>query len=252
MPKTTKNLKVLPTKQDEESLVKIHDNLPSIPGCFLLIAPPASGKSTIIANCVFNLYNEGKTPFFKRVIWISPTILTDRSLAGVRKLANDPDNDEIEIQLITGEHLNDLEQTIEGIIEYIKDMKEEDKDEGNIRTALIIDDSMCFMQNKIMSQLTRLTSTYRHIGHSLSIFLATQTYKGCPKAIREMASCIIICGNPGGKTRKEICEDMEDIFGDDFEKYLNEVLKTKYNFLMCDMRELKLYECFEKLIYSKN
>jgi hypothetical protein len=252
MPKEKKDLRILPTKQDEESLIKIHENLMSVPCLCLQISPPASGKSTIIVNLVFHLFNNGNEPFFKRVIYVSPTVKTDRSLAGVRKLAEDPDNTEIEIQLITGEHILELEETLKGIIEYLEEMKEEDKEQG-IKTALILDDCMAFMKRSIFkSYLTKLCSTYRHIGHSLSIFIACQCYKGVPKAIREMASAMLFGNGISGKTKAEIFEDMVNVFGDDFPEYFEEATNKKYSYCFCDMREQKIYKNFEKLLYQKN
>lgn len=249
--KSKKSLKILPCVQDEESLINIHDRF-TVPLLFTCISPPASGKSTTIMNIGFNLFNEGSKPFFTRVIYISPTVLTDRSLKGLRDLHDDEDNDQIEIKLITGEHILDLENTLGEIIEYLAEMKAEDKQEDR-KTLIVIDDCMAFMKRNVFkSNLTRLCSTYRHIGYSTSICLAVQSYKGVPKAVRELASGFIFGSGIAGKTKQEICEDMENVFGDDFEEYFNEATRKKYNFCFCDMRQQKIYHNFDKLLYSKN
>lgn len=246
-----KQLKLLQVKKDYTSIVKKHERLPSLPGLIMIAGPPASGKSFLCSNLAFNLYNDDdKHIFFKRVIWISPTVWDDGGLKGVRDLANNEDNDKIEIQLLPprGENLN-LEIVIDEVINYLKDMRDEDKENG-IHTILIIDDSMSRMERQITSNLVKLCSTYRHISPYLTVVLCCQTYKGTPKPVREMASCIIVTG-AAGKTRGEIIEDMQPIYGNEFENIFDHVLSKKYNFLYIDQRDQKIFKNFDNLIFSK-
>jgi hypothetical protein len=243
--------KILSTKKVEDP-IKYYDGLPSLNCMTIFISPPGGGKSTIIANLVFHLYNQGNDIMFKRVIWCSPTIRTDKSLHGIRELEADPKNDKIEIQFITGDELSNLEEVIDGIKEYLEEQREEDK-KNNIRTAVIIDDGMAYMRRTIQSSLVKLASCYRHIGYHTNLFIAAQSWTGLPKAVRELASAVVI-GQVSGKTKKQIVDDMENVFDDKFEETYNKATNTgnKYDFCFVDNRLQKIFRNFETELYSKN
>lgn len=250
--KIIKPVKILPTKQDVESLEKPNPSLPSTPFLMLCFAPPGSGKSVVAVNMAFSAYNSKSDPiYFKRVIWISPSVYTDRSLSSVRKLAADEENDQIEIQLI-GDGLDKIEVVIDEVIKYLGSVKEDDAQQ-NIRTILIIDDAIALLKRNYQSTLLRLCSTYRHLAHSLSIILCSQTWKAIPKPVREMASCYIILGCGGGKMKKEMIEDLENTYGENVEEYLDECLTKRFDMCYIDNREQTIMKNFgQKLLFNKN
>ena len=243
-------------KTDEETIIDC-GNLPSHPFFCTLVAGPGSGKTSVIMNILLNplLYGDSKkkTPYWNNIIYISPSYLTDKTLAPLRKLQQDEDNDKITITAIY-EDLENMDVILRTICDHLNEMKEEHKEE-NIKTIIVIDDSSTLMNKKSdkTSYIARIVSTYRHIGYSLDCLFVSQRYLTIPQQLRVCSSCFLIYRINNKKDLKAICDELGGVFGDDkFLECYEEATQEKYSFMTVDMRKLTLRKKFNDLLFKKD
>lgn len=193
--------------------------------CFLAIftAPPRSGKTNFILNLIYNLDWKYE---WNRVIFVSPTVLLDKSL---KTVVEDADV----------EKFSDMDRLDSYIAEVLASTK---KDERNL---LILDDAVGFLKKNITTLCTR----YRH--HGISLVIAVQAFRACPNIARACASHYFIF-----KTNNEAeVEKMDEEFRGQFQtfKQMYEIATAeKYNFLMLSLRDSEAYKNLDTVLMSES
>ena len=224
-------LEILKVKSELEYNKKfedIHIHLLKPPFIFVLSGSVRTGKSTLIMNLIYNKnFYQNK---FDKIIFISPTSLNDLTL---QHLSTD---DEI---LKVAENLDKLDDILKAIV----DDKDSDEESRADHYLIILDDCLGFIKPK--SYASFLCSRYRHF--KISLIFTCQNFRILPPIIRTNATAYIIFKTPNKKEYKKYVEEFEGIF-EDFEKLYKEATEKPYNFLYLDLRNVKAYHNFQKLL----
>jgi len=205
-----------------------HKNLPCIErnngSLILLIAPTASGKTTLINNLLYNRHMWGKTEkrpqgaFDSVFVW-SPSIYLDDSS---RFMLND---------FICSDTFKDEE------LEQIKQNQLMLPKEERGKLMLVVDDSVGLQVLKTKSALTYYCTRNRHL--NCNILLSVQNYRACNSIMRNNAKCFILMyGIYNTKELMKLEEEIGDVFRGTliyaYKKYCNK----KYMFLTLYPREV--------------
>lgn len=207
--------------------------------CFC--SPSRSGKSNLIVNLLFNNFNQKGKPFWRRIIWCSPSCMHDETLQKVREI----DDEDYEINFICD--LSNMDSVLKGIEDSLKESLQDDKEDG-VKTILILDDCVGLMKN--VSKLEQLCSRYRHL-NGMSMIITSQVFKGIPVMPRGNATGWILHLTHNEADRKKMNEELSGKFKN-FEDYYNYATMKPYNFLFCDMERSRLYHNFDELLWDKN
>ena len=189
----------------------------------ILSAPPRSGKSTWIANCLCKkgrVYNKK----YDRIYIVSPSL---------KSAKNDPfaciPPDQIESELT---------------LDFLYRFEDEIKESGD-RVLLILDDVVNdIRKNKgVDKQLAKILYNRRHItadrgdtANGVSVWLTTQSYNRIPLMIRKVANGIVAFKLKNVKEINSIYDEF--IIGlskEQFFKILKYVFKDNYDFLFLNM-----------------
>lgn len=223
------------TKKDEKRFEKLDPILLKPPFFIVINSPPRTGKSNLLVNIIYNLYED----MFDDIIFISPNVFNDDSL----------ENNVAEDETITKIHdnLDQLGDIIDSIVEVYKNKRIENNHnkKPNEHVLLILDDCLGMIPN---TQMNKLVSKYRH--YCISVIITTQSFRAVNNIIRTCATGYILFKN---SNNKEI-QKMDDEFSGSFENFLDlykEATKEKYNFLFLDFRNIKAYKNFDTLLYEK-
>ena len=205
----------------------------------ILSAPPRSGKSTWIMNCLCKsgkVYNKK----FDLVYIVSPSLKTAK---------DDPfeclPSDQIESEL-----------TVDFIDRFVNDVSESGK-----RVLLLLDDVVNdIRKNKgVDKALAKLVYNRRHItadggdeANGVSVWLTTQAYNRIPLMIRKVATGLIAFKLKNVKEIQSIFDEyVVGLTKEQFITILKFVYKTPFDFLYINMDESwddMYYRNFNKLI----
>jgi len=198
--------------EDKSKYKQLHPNLPVPPFCMLLCGSVRSGKS----NAIVCMLREEKaffgTDYFDKVVIMSNTI------------NNDP----------KGKYLMDAFEVIDHyddkyIANYIKEQKEQPREEMD--TGLIVLDDIISRDFKRTSEISYLSSRYRHV--ETSLIISVQSFRAVSNVIRNNSDFILIFKQNNFKELKKISEEFSDYCGSEelFMKYYNYCMTEKYQFL---------------------
>ena len=238
------SLQVLPlknlSKSTDDNYKKFQLN-PILPGCakgtfkpFLLTinAGVRSGKTVLINNLLYNP-NFGYKQMFDQIYCISPTILNDDSGRFIAK-----DDDIIKIT----ENLDNLDEIVETIANI---QKEEGDEKGNI--LIILDDCLGFIP-KQGGFFNSFLSRYRH--YKITLWITCQQFKAVSVIQRVNSGYYILFKSFNKKEQLAIEEELSGSIPN-FWKLYNEATDQKYQFMYCDLEQMKVYHNFQKLIWEK-
>lgn len=227
-----KPLKILPVKKKpvEDKFPDLNPSLPKHPFFLIVNAPPASGKSNVTANIMVDgrLYPKG---YFDRVMLISPTCRFDQTLSSLIEKYED-------LTVIDDpELLSNLDVVLDDIVK-------EQKDNPTVRTLLVLDDCLGFIDGKTRSGgLNTLCTRYRHYG--LSVAVLSQSFRRLPSTIRKCASNILIFRVHSGKERQAIEEDVGELFGEEFMQLHAKCMEKPYGFMNVNLNQMRIYDQFD-------
>ena len=232
---------------------KYDERLPSIKrghgSSVLHLGPPQVGKSSILSNLLLRFYcDEAGNSLFQDVyIFSSSILLGDSSTAALRKkysatIFTDP---------------NTIENDMQRVLDY-QDSFPVDPDTGETErpSAAIICDDIIPFELKRNSVLYTISSTYRHHGIDLLLYLS-QKFRALPPIIRSTVGHLWCHANGNAKEIEAIAEETYahrfpgGIKG--FETMLQKATaKSKFDFL-----NLRLLDsvpiarrCFQEVLYQ--
>tara|TARA_Y100001973_G_C5194518_1_gene333300 strand:+ start:1435 stop:2181 length:747 start_codon:yes stop_codon:yes gene_type:complete len=232
------SLKIFPVKSkpDKSRFKDLHPNLLQPPFFLIQNMTTGCGKTTITVNMILRkeFYNQPEEKYFDLFIIISPTIYNCKTSKPLLEYAD----------AIYDEYSDNI---IDDIIDLQKDNQEEDSDETHI--LLLVDD----MLGVPMHKLRYLSSRYRH--YNISVILNLQSYKSKSShpILRQNASGYIIGPVTSNLEFDKMSEELSGLFGGkkNFKKLYDEATRGKYNFLYLDLKKIRAYKNFTKLIWQK-
>ena len=166
--------------------------------CCMLIAPPASGKTTLILN--WFLGEEWFKGYYEELVVISPTMKNDATAKHL--IENHPTYDYLDDHLINS------------IIKYRA--KQEDETKKNL--AIIVDDAPALAGFKPGCRLDMLASNYRHILKSGDgalgglLLVSSQKIRKVPSLYRACASVVIVGKLNNEKELETLIDEYSGIF----------------------------------------
>tara|TARA_R100000664_G_C2737379_1_gene126550 strand:- start:153 stop:887 length:735 start_codon:yes stop_codon:yes gene_type:complete len=188
-------------------------------GVSLLIGLPASGKSSLIKNLLYQkkLYNK----IFHSIYYISPSTTLDINL------------DEDKIIVLDDKELNVI---LDEIIEEEKNLGEED-DPHNV--LIILDDAVNFLNTnkKAMNTFRKISMNARHIlgtHSSLMVWLVSQKIKSIPLTIRSQANSVYFFDSTN-EEKKVFIDEFLPLSQKQGETLLNFIFDTPYNFVYVNL-----------------
>jgi hypothetical protein len=196
-----------------------HGVLPKPPFRMELIAPPHSGKTTLLLNMLLSP-TMGYNKYFKKIVVWSPTLLEDPTWSALPDEILKDSYDKFDMNTI----LNEWEEAKD-------DVKQNGKTLDNARW-FIIDDSMgeLFAPGNMSTPATDVCTRGRH--DNVSVSYVTQAYKKLPKSVRIGASNVAMWNCPN---EQEVLDVFKEHGGDmnkeDFLAMCHHVWKTPYAFL---------------------
>ena len=241
---TNRDLKVYPINIDEDKLNSDHDKYPlsSPVHVHLIVGRVKSGKSVLLNNLYLSERFYGND--YKTKILISTTAFND---AVNKYLLEDFD-------FIFEDYTETL---LEEILEIINE------DEGAGRFLIIFDDiinsGQSFKRAGQTDLLTKLLTTYRHIGNKefegkLSIAMAVQYFKHLNPIARNNATAYYIMGHFPESEVKKMSEALS-IFGktdDGFGKIYNASRKDPFDFLYLSIEHMEARRNHDDLLWDSD
>ena len=230
-------LSILPVKKhNKKPEFDLPDVFPNTAHSWLLIAPTKSGKSNLVLNLVYSEGINYKRQFPEgNIFYISPTVQLDDTLKAVMK------DDDI-VKITDFESLENLDTVLSEIIKEQKETPEEERE----NVLIILDD--CIEYLKKSRVLANLTTKNRH--YRISLIITTQSFRAVAPLIRKNITCHICFRMYNTKELQAINEEILSGFEDGLKHYEKAVEKP-YSFLYANCRDMKLYERFENLLWSK-
>ncbi len=207
--------------EDKSKYKQLHPNLPVPPFCMLCCGSVRSGKSNFIVSALRGEPEQNGffgTDYFDKVVIMSNTI------------NNDP----------KGKFLMDAFEVIDHYDDkYIKEYIEEQKEfpREDMPTGLIVLDDIISRDFKRTSEISFLSSRYRHI--ETSIILAVQSFRAVSNVIRNNSDFICIFKQNNFKELSKIAEEYSDYCGSEelFMRYYNYCMKEKYNIMVINAQQ---------------
>lgn len=232
---------ILPVKIDNvisEKWKDVEKHLPRHAFAILISAPPRSGKTNLLVNVLLNKDFDWINRFDK-IIWISPSILTDKTAKPILEIANDEDNPLSEkLKIFTGDDIDNIDTLIKLIIEEQDENPEQE-------TLVILDDCLGKMRNNSFS---RLYTRYRH--KNISMLAISQMFKGFDITSRACASGLIFFKTHNAKEKEKIIQELAGY--PDAQDCFDEATDDKYSFLWVNNETKQLYKNFNELLYDGN
>lgn len=240
MDKKESKYKILPVKIDKKKHPKwadVPDFLPTHCSAILVQAPPKSGKSVWLANMIMNPKFDWLNRF-DRIVWISPTIYSDKSVAPIHKVIDPEIEDNPYADKVK------LFDNVDDIDLIIKTTLEDQKENLETTTLLILDDCIGAMKN---GELGKTMAKYRH--YNLSIVAISQIWKGFCPISRASANGYILFKTFNTKEKEKIMEELSGI--PDIEQMYDEVTSKKHSFLWVNLEQQEVWDNFDKCIWKK-
>ena len=233
--------KILPVKSKQllsNNWKNVPSYLPRHPFAILCQAPPKSGKTNWCVNMLLNPAFDWLDKFDK-IVWISPTILSDKTAKAIVEIANDEENiDSDKIKIFTGDDIDNIDEIIKSIIE-------QQREESETETLIILDDCIGKMKN---GEFGKLYAKYRH--NNLSLLGISQTFKSFDIISRASASGYVLFKTYNQNEKGKIIEELSGI--PYIENLYDEATDTKHSFLWINVDEQEAWRNFEEKLWAKN
>lgn len=237
----SKKYQILPVKSKQllsANWKTVPSYLPRHPFAILCQAPPKSGKTNWTVNMLLNPAFDWLDKFDK-IVWISPTILSDKTAKPVVQIANDEENiDSDKIKIFSGDDIDNIDQIIKSIVET-------QREEPEIETLIILDDCIGKMKN---GEFGKLYAKYRH--NNLSLLGISQTFKSFDVISRASASGYVLFKTYNSNEKTKIMEELSGI--PDIENLYNEATDKKHSFLWINIDEQEAWRNFEEKLWAKS
>jgi hypothetical protein len=233
--------KILPVKiknKVSEKWKDVDKRLPIHPFALLIQAPPKSGKTNWLVNQLLNPAF-GWLLKFGKVIWISPTIESDKTARPIMDIIHDEDNElGDKIKVFTGDDIDMIDH-------IIKEAVKQQKEDPEMETLIILDDCIGKMKN---GEFGKLYAKYRH--NNLSIVGISQTFKSFDVISRASANGYILFRSYNEAEKKKIMEELASF--PFIEKHYDECTRDKHNFLWVNVENQELWHNFDRCVWSKD
>ena len=243
-PENSSKYKIFPVKIDKKKHPKWENVEEFLPGgdgtgsfAILSQAPPKSGKSCWCLNMLlspkFDWINR-----FDRIVIISPTIFSDKTMAPIHKVIDPeiPDNpyaDKVK-----------LFDDIDSIDLIINSLLEEQKENLEVKTLLIIDDAIGTMKTGLLG---KTMAKYRH--YNLSILAISQVWKGFCPISRASANGYVLWKTFNTKERDKVIQELSGIPG--IEQMYDDVTSKKHSFLWVNLENMSVWDNFDRCLWKK-
>lgn len=234
-----KNPKYKINKLDE----KLHPHLPRHAFLMLLIAPPRSGKSALIANLLANPSFYNALEYWDEVFYISPTQKFDKTTENyLKKLDN-------VIQIDDHETLTNLDIFLKQIMDgQMKRLDEIDIKTGKPlemeRLLIVLDDMLGYLNSN--DALPNICTRYRH--YNMSFIITSQSFRRLPLTIRNCANQIVFFKMNNEQELIKIYDEYLSSYHENALNIAKAITNKKYDFVYLNHDELKLYRNFTDLI----
>jgi hypothetical protein len=230
-------LSILPVKKhNKKPEFDLPDVFPSSAFSFLVTAPTRSGKSVAIVNLLYHSNLNFKKQFPPgNIFYISPTVQLDDTLKAVM-------NDDDIVKMDDFESLDNLDTILSEIIKEQKETQEDDRE----NVLIILDDCIDYLKkSKVLANLGTKNRHYR-----ISLIITTQSFRAVNQVLRKNVTCHLFYKMYNKKELDAINEEILSGFEDGL-KYYKIATEKPFSFLYANCRDMKLYERFENLLWSK-
>lgn len=231
--------KILPVKSKQtvsEKWKDVDSRLPIHPFALLVQSPPKCGKSNWLVNQLLNPAFDW-IHRFDNIIWISPTIESDKTTQPIMEIANDE------------EHQLSKKLTIIPDVDFIDDVIKEtikmQKETPECETLIILDDCIGAMKD---NSFGKLYAKYRH--HNISLCGISQTFKSFDVISRASANGYVFFKTYNTAEKKKILEELSGF--PEIEKHYESATKDKHNFLWVNVGNQQLWHNFDELLWQKS
>ena len=241
------SLQVLKVKDPKKKInkldEKLHPHLPRHAFLMLLVAPPRSGKSALIANLLANKSFYNALEYWDEVYYVSPTQKFDRTtMHYLPKLDN-------VIQIDDHDDLLHLDFLLKNIMDnQMKRLEEKDPETGKPlemeRILIVLDDMLGYLNSN--DALPNICTRYRH--YNLSFIITAQSFRKIPLVIRNCANQVVFFKLNNEKELEKIVEEYGDLYHKDFTNISKMITDTKYNFVYLNNDDLKMYKNFTDMV----
>jgi hypothetical protein len=227
-------LKVKEVKKKIHPLDKtLNPALPQHPFLQLLVAPPRSGKTSLLLNLLFNNNFYNADDYWHEVWYISPTQLFDSTCCHyLPKLSNI-------IQIHDPEEIMNLEEILREIIKGQKKLHKEGEEMKRI--YIILDDCVSYLK-----PISVLATKYRH--HHLSISIVSQSFRSIPLIVRNCANSVIFFHLNNMRELEKIDDEYGSNYCSDFIELAKKYTEKKYNFIHLNNDKMIMYHNFSDII----
>jgi len=222
---------------------KLHPHLPKHAFLMLMIAPPRSGKSALIANLLANQNFYNALEYWEEVFYVSPTQKFDRTtMHYLPKLDN-------VIQIDDEDTLNRLDIFLKEIMDdQMKRLDEVDSKTGKQkemqRILIILDDCLGYLNTN--NALPNICTRYRH--YNMSFIITSQSFRRLPLVIRNCANQVVFFKMNNEQEVEKLFEEYGSAYHNNFVQIAKKITSQKYNFVYLNHDELKLYKNFSDLV----
>jgi len=214
-------------KNDDKLNIK-QGGLPDSHFLGILIGGVKSGKTTVLINLVYQCFKQA----FDEIIFFSPNVWNDKIFDS--NISKDDDITKIS-------NLDNVDETVKEIVDHQQEIDK--KDRKNL--IMIFDDVVGYIGR---SFLTYFTTRYRQL--KISLVFSVQAFRSLPNIIRANSSFMIIFKTYNKKELEKIFDELGHIR--DIEYYYENATKEKYNFMLVDLRNIKIYKCLKEVLYDRN
>jgi len=241
------DLQVLKVKDPKKKInpldEKLHPHLPRHPFTKLIISPPRSGKSCLVANLLCNPQYYNGLEYWDEIIYCSPTQRFDRTAMNyLPKMENviqiDDHNDLSRIDIV----LKDIQNRQMKLID--EDDPKTGKKKEMERLLLIFDDCLGYLQTD--DSLAYFITKFRHF--SCSVICTSQSFRKIPNIIRNCAGNIIFHKLANEKELEKIDDEYGCCFTPQFKEISKKITSKKYDFVYLNCEELRMYHNYNNLI----
>lgn len=222
---------------------KLHPHLPRHAFLMLLIAPPRSGKSALIANLLANPSFYNALEYWDEVFYISPTQKFDKTTMNyLEKLDN-------VIQIDDDQTLTNLDIFLKEIMDgQTKRLEQKDPKTGKPlemeRLLIILDDMLGYLNAN--DALPNICTRYRH--YNMSFIITSQSFRRLPLTIRNCANQVVLFKMNNEQEFEKINEEYGSAYHNNFINIAKAITSKKYDFVYLNHDELKLYRNFSDLV----
>jgi len=230
-----KQLNILQVKdrnhEDDKRFRDIDYRLPKPPFLGIINGSVRTGKSTLLMNLLYN--DSFFKDVFDQVVFISPTCLNDNTLTHLRDV-----DDVVKIC----DKLHDIDLILKSLVEIQK----KTINGKNNHMLVVLDDMLGYIKPR--SYLAFLCTRYRHF--KISLIISSQSFRSIPNVVRTNASFYIIFSTTNNKELEKLNEEFNGLFPN-FKQLLKQATEQPYHLLFLDLKKVRAFMNFDKLLYEK-